>query len=79
MTQCFGQDSTFKKEVQELKDFMRKPNVHFLYSTAKLQGSRGLRSVSPGYDDMRLRASYDNINLKNHLPFADKSVRDILS
>ena len=57
---------------------MKKPNVHFLYSTAKLQGSRGLRSVSPGYDDMRLRASYDNINLKNHLPFADKSVRDLL-
>ena len=27
---------------------------------------------------MRLRASYDNVNLKNHLPFADKSVRDIL-
>ncbi len=63
-----------------MKDFMKKPNVHFLYSTAKLQGSRGLRSVSPsGFDDTRLRASYDNVNLKNHLPFADKKVRDILS
>jgi hypothetical protein len=58
---------------------MKKPNIHFLYSTAKLPGSRALRSVSPGYDDMRLRASYDNVNLKNHLPFADKQVRDILS
>jgi len=57
---------------------MQKPNIKFLYSTAKLQGSRALRSVSPGFEDMRLRASYDNVNLKNHLPFADKSVRDVL-
>lgn len=63
-----------------LKEFMKKPNIHHLYSTAKQTGSRALRSVSPGfrYDGGRLQASYENVNLKNHLPFADKSQPDIL-
>lgn len=58
---------------------MRKPNIHFLYSTAKLAGSRALRSASPApLGDENLRATYDNVNLKNHLPFADKTTPDIL-
>ena len=36
-----------------------------------------MRSVSPGFEDTRLRVTYENVNLKNHLPFADKSLRDI--
>ncbi len=60
---------------------MAKPNIRHLYSKAKLTGSRALRSVSPGfmYDNGAnpLQASYDNVNLKNHLPFADKSVWDV--
>lgn len=62
-----------------MKEFMAKPNIHHLYSNAKLAGSRALRSVSPGfkYESGRLQASYENTNLKNHLPFADKSVRDV--
>ena len=59
---------------------MAKPNIQHLYSTSKLSGSRALRSVSPGFfhKDSRLQASYENVNLKNHLPFADKSQPDIL-
>jgi hypothetical protein len=58
---------------------MKKPNIHFLYSTAKLAGSRALRSASPApHTEGPLRATYDNVNLKNHLPFADKSTPDIL-
>ena len=37
-----------------------------------------MRSVSPANDYPQLRASYDNVNLVNHLPFADKSKADIL-
>lgn len=58
---------------------MAKPNIKHLYSNAsKIGGSRALRSVSPGfkYESGRLQASYENINLRPHLPFADKSVRD---
>ena len=71
--------ATFRKEVQDLKDLMtRKTNVHFLHSTSKLH--RGLRSVSPtSNEDFGLRASYDNVNLVNHLPFAGKNVKDITS
>ena len=61
---------------------MAKPNIRHLYSNAKLTGSRALRSVSPaavhfGKSSGALQASYENVNLVNHLPFADKSVRDI--
>jgi hypothetical protein len=59
---------------------MKKPNIHFLYSTAKLTGSRALNSASPAplSDGGIHRATYDNVNLKNHLPFADKTTPDIL-
>lgn len=58
---------------------MAKPNVKFMYSTAKIEGSKWLRSVSPRYnDDGQLRARYNNTNLVNHIPFGDKSQQDIL-
>ena len=68
--------------MQALKEFMAKPNIRHFYSNAKLTGSRALRSVSPGAVNFgkssgALQASYENVNLVNHLPFADKSVRDI--
>ena len=68
------------KDMKDLKDLMmRKANIYFLHSTSKLH--RGLRSVSPtSNEDLGLRASYDNVNLVNHLPFAGKNgVKDITS
>lgn len=59
---------------------MKKPNIKFLYSTAKQEGgARHLREVSPSNDDARLQVTYDNANLTNHLPFADKTVPDVLT
>lgn len=72
-----GSQATFKEEVQQLKAFMAKPNVRFIYST---QHGKNIRSVSPRNvgGDGRLVARYDNINKVNHLAFADKSVPDVL-
>ena len=63
---------------------MHKPNIKHFYSTHSLDvGARHrmLRSVSPavGASRLRLTAHYDNINLVNHLPFADKSQQDVLT
>lgn len=65
--------------MQDLKDLMtRKTNIHFQHLTSKLH--RGHRSVSPtSNEDFELYASYDNVNLVNHLPFAGKGVKDITS
>lgn len=78
MNQCYGDQSEFKQEVQDLKDFMAKPNIKFIYSTGKMEGSKMMRSVSPGNAMGGLTVKYDNTNLVNHLPFADKSQPDIL-
>ncbi len=51
---------------------MKKPNIKFMYSTANLNESR-LRSASPGQDFRSLKNTYENVNLVNHIPFADKS------
>ncbi|TNV84623.1 hypothetical protein FGO68_gene559 [Halteria grandinella] len=78
VSQLYGADqSGFKREVQQLKEFMAKPNIKFMYSTLKTEGTKYMKSVSPRNHES-LRARYDNTNFVNHLPFADKSVPDIL-
>jgi hypothetical protein len=59
---------------------MRKPNIRFNETTLSVNDSRQFRSMSPVSDfrASNFRATYDNINLANHLPFADKSQPDIL-
>jgi hypothetical protein len=56
---------------------MKKPNIKFMYSTANLNESR-LRSASPAQEFRSLKNTYENVNLVNHIPFADKSQPDIL-